>query len=294
MEFIRNDWIRHFKSTSRPTQHIRLISPFITERLVREIMSDFHGDRIEVITRFNLSDFRSGVSSLQALRYLVERGASIQGIRNLHSKVYIFDHSSVILGSANLTAMAFYNNFEFGMRTEDTAQVGTCIEYFDWLKERGGFYLNEAHISGWEQEIGRRQPLNAEPSLPDYGTDPGTNWRDKKYWIKLFGKSDNRVNLDFHAREEVERAHCHYALCFPTNGGQPQRYRDGDTVYMARMLEGTDYSIFGRAECLGHVPGRDMASDEEMDLRDWKARWGIYIRVKEPVFIDATMRNCPK
>jgi hypothetical protein len=294
MELIRDGWINHFINSSRGVQHIQIISPFITYRVVNEIMERFSGNRLEIITRFNLNDFRSGVSNLQALKYLIERGASIQGIRNLHSKVYIFDNSTAIIGSANLTSMAFYNNYEFGMRVSDELHVQECINYFNWLKERGGFYLDMPTINRWEEQLREQRPISSESFLPDYGTDPSMSNIERHYFIKLLGKSDNRVQLDFHAREEIERAHCHYALCFPTNSGRPRRYRNGDTVYMARMLEGTDYSFFGRAESLEHVDDRDYASDEEMEILDWKDRWSIYIRVRNAEFINTVMRNCPK
>ena len=294
MQFIRKGWINHFTVECREVQLVRIISPFITNGVVQKFLREFRGDQLEIITRFNLNDFQSGASSLQALKLLVERGARIQGIRNLHSKVYIFDQSKAIIASANLTTMAFYNNYEFGMEFTDTVHIRSCIDYFNWLKIRGGAYLDPSRISQWQEAIRVQGGNSPRPTLPDHGTDPNVSRIDKQYFIKLFGKSDDRVSLGFHARQELNRSHCHYALCFPTNAGRPRRYRDGDIVYMARMLEGTDYSLFGRAECLAHVDDRDNASEEEMEIIDWKERWGIYIRIKHPEFIDTMMGNCPR
>ena len=38
-----------------------------------------------MITRFNLADFAEGVSDIEALRLLLDAGANIRGIRNLHA-----------------------------------------------------------------------------------------------------------------------------------------------------------------------------------------------------------------
>ena len=291
---IRDRWIRHFEDAIPLAQKIQIISPFITQGIVNDILSGFNGEGIEVITRFNLNDFRLGVSSLDALELLLSYGASIQGIRNLHSKVYIFDDSTAIVTSANLTSSAFFNNYEFGVKVTDNAHVQGCLDYFNWLKIRGGRYLDNPTIRTWREEIGGSRPLLKETVLPDYGANLTTYDIEKRYFIKFLGKSDNRAALDLHSREEIESAHCHYALCYPTNRGRPRRYRDGDIVYIARMLDGTNYSLFGRAECLRHVDERDNASEEEIEILDWKERWPIYIRVKNAEFIDASMGNCPK
>jgi hypothetical protein len=195
MELIRDGWINHFLNSSRGIQNIQIISPFITYRVVNEIMEGFSGDRVEIITRFNLNDFRSGVSNLQALKHLIERGASIQGIRNLHSKVYIFGNSSAIIGSANLTSMAFYNNYEFGMRVSNELHVQECINYFNWLKERGGFYLDISTINRWQEQIRRQGPISSESVLPDYGTDPSMSNIERHYLYFVTLKLGNKNRL---------------------------------------------------------------------------------------------------
>jgi phosphatidylserine/phosphatidylglycerophosphate/cardiolipin synthase-like enzyme len=71
---------------------------------------------LQAITWFNLADFAKGVSDIDALRMLLDAGASVRGIRNLHAKVYLFGVSRAIITSANLTAAALDRNHERAVR----------------------------------------------------------------------------------------------------------------------------------------------------------------------------------
>ena len=63
---------------------VRIVCPFIKEGALDRLLS--HRPRhVQVITRFNLADFAEGVSDTAALRMLLDAGASIRGIRNLHA-----------------------------------------------------------------------------------------------------------------------------------------------------------------------------------------------------------------
>ena len=49
--------------------------------------------------------------------------------------------------------------------------------------------------------------------------------------------------------------------------------------------------IFGRAIGMKHRPGRDDATDEDIALRGWKAKWPRYFRVHHAEFVAGTMSN---
>ena len=40
-----------------------------------------------------------------------------------------------------------------------------------------------------------------------------------------------------------------------------------------------------------HVPGRDDATPQDIELRDWKKNWPCYIRVHHAEFVAGTMEN---
>lgn len=294
IEVIQKNWLDYFLAELQETSSAYLISPFVTRNIVDHLLNNGSAN-IKLITRFNLNDFRSKVSSLSALKKLVEKGAEIKGIKNLHSKVYLFDNKSVIIGSANFTSGGFYNNYEYGIKTTDNNTIIRTSNYFYSLWNISQEILTLTKIEEWENKIRTSRIIPKNDELPDYGqTASIQGTTNRKYFIKLFGKTEHRVDLDFTSRNEIDRSHCHWALTFSGKKGRPRKYNDGDVVYMARMLYGTDYAIFGKGIALKHIDERDVASDLDIEEIDWKEDWPIYIRAQSPEFIDSSMRNCPK
>lgn len=128
---------------------IRLISPFIKAGALHRFLSP-KPTSSQVITRFNLQDFAEGVSDIAALRMLLDTDASVRGVKNLHSKLYLFDSSRAIVTSANLTESALGRNHEFGFVSKDADVVATCGRYFDDLWTRGGTDLTPELLTRWE------------------------------------------------------------------------------------------------------------------------------------------------
>ena len=76
-------WDQELTSAIHADQsEVRIVCPFIKEGALRRLLSHQPGD-VQVITRFNLADFAEGVSDIDALRMLLDTGASIRGIRKL-------------------------------------------------------------------------------------------------------------------------------------------------------------------------------------------------------------------
>jgi HKD family nuclease len=294
IEVINKNWLEYFLAELNGKKSVYIISPFVTRNIVDHLLKK-RSEKIKLITRYNLNDFRSKISSLSALKKLVEEGAEIKGIKNLHSKVYLFDNKSIIIGSANFTSGGFFNNYEYGIKTTDNDTIIQTVAYFESLWNIGNEILTLPKIEEWEKEIEQSKVIFKNDELSDYGKIASIQGSsNKKYFIKLFGKNDFRVSLDYTAKEEIIRSHCHWALTFSGKKGRPRKYNDGDIVYMASMLYGTDYAIFGKGIALKHIDKRDVASETDIDEIDWKKYWPIYIRVKNTCFIDSSMGNCPK
>ena len=299
-EIIHKNWLAYFLSELKGTEKVYIISPFITKNIVDQLLSNFKGVEIKIITRFNLNDFRSGVSSLSALKALISNNGKVKGVRNLHSKVYLFDRKSTIITSANFTAGGFFNNYEFGIKSTETETIKESFDYFNSLWNLDSKDLSLSDIMEWEAIIKNSKQTPKEPKLPDYGIKAsiqGTS--EKQYFIKFFGKTDHREDVNFESKEEIKRAHCHWALTFSGKrgrygNGRPRKYNDGDIVYMARMLVGGAYAIFGKGIALRHYDKRDFASAEDIVHVPWKKDWPVYIRVQETQFIDTKMGNCPQ
>lgn len=294
-EVISKNWLNYFLAELVNTDNVFLISPFVTNNIVNHLLNNKKKSKIHLITRFNLNDFRSQVSSLSALKKLVSKGVEIKGIKNLHSKVYIFDTKSVIIGSANFTSGGFFNNYEFGIKTTDQNTISISNTYFQNLWQLNSEILTINQIEDWEKQLKNYQPISNNNDLPDYGKKALIQGdRKRKYFIKIFGSDDSRVSVNSTTKEEIDRSHCHWALTFSGKKGRPRKYNTGDVVYMARILHGTEYAIFGKAIALKHVDNRDTATTADIKAIPWKDKWPVYIRVKDPVLIDATMGDCPK
>lgn len=296
MKLIKNNWLKVFLQSLNGTEHLRIISPFINQIVVNHLIANWKGKTIQVITRFNLNDFQSGASSLEALKTLVNIGAEIKGIKDLHSKLYIFDTKQAIITSANFTGGGFFRNFEFGILTDELNKVEETTKYFEKLWNFDNKVLDIKMIDSWKKTIKDNKivkPINIE--LADLGTSifrkiVGYN----KYFVKFYGTNNERAELTETVESQVVGSHCHFALTFGDPDRRPRRYNDGDIVFIGRMIHGHDYAVFGKAIAIKHNDIRDIASKEDIKRIAWKEDYPIYIRVHSAEFLNTTLENCPR
>jgi phosphatidylserine/phosphatidylglycerophosphate/cardiolipin synthase-like enzyme len=183
---------------------LRLVCPFIKRRAAERLLAQGKPKTIRVITRFNLCDFYNGVSDTAALRLILENGAQIRGVQNLHAKLYLFDASRAIVTSANLTHAALNRNHEFGFSADDPAIIATCGAYFDNLWKQAGPNLTATRLTEWETRLSRALSGGSRPTPPagldDEGVEAGisppafpvpasisdaSQWFVKFFWQKL-------------------------------------------------------------------------------------------------------------
>ncbi|ADP34538.1 phospholipase D family protein [Bacillus atrophaeus] len=117
---------------------IRIISPFIGYKTALALVNFIEETDNELdcvlITRFDREDFIKGVSSFTGLELLKKAGVKMYALQGLHTKLYIFDNESIIMGSANFTFNGFYKNHEFGIFMEEEREFSVeCNNYFDGL-----------------------------------------------------------------------------------------------------------------------------------------------------------------
>lgn len=287
------------------TSALRIVSPFIKLRALERLLV-LSPQSIQVITRYNLDDFASGVSDIAALRRVIAAGGRVRGIRGLHAKLYLFGASRAIVTSANLTAAALDSNHEFGAVTGDPSSVAACRAYFDRLWALGGTDLSAAQLDTWSDIVSNYRAGGARPtpgaSLGDFGADAGIGPSPpatlpvvvadaSQAFVKFLGESNNRVPLSCPTVEEIERAGCQRVLAYPASK-RPRRVKYDALMYIARLTEQpNDIRIFGRAVGMAHVDGRDDASAADIALRPWRADWSRYIRVHQAEFVAGTMAN---
>ena len=283
---------------------VRIVCPFIKEGALDRLLS--HRPRhVQVITRFNLADFAEGVSDIEALRVLLDAGAGIRGIRNLHAKLYLFGTSRAIITSANLTEAALTRNQEFGVIADDAAIIAACRDYFDGLWRRASSDLSRDMLDSWKETVTHHCAVGGRPNrargLGDFGADsgpaanlpfslpPAVADADQAF-VKFLGEGHNRVPISSTTVKEIEKSGCHWAVPYPANR-RPRSVKDGGVMFIARLTKEPDLRIFGRAIAMKHDPVRDNASPEDIALRPWKEKWPRYIRVHHAEFVAGTMAN---
>lgn len=311
-QFIHNDWLNHFIELSKKVKNeILIISPFIQLNALKTILPKHKKiTDIKTITRFNLSNFYDNVSDIKALLYLMEKGASVKGIRNLHSKVYIFDSKHAIVTSANLTLAALKRNHEYGIMTSNEDEVNELVKYFNELWMNGGSLLTNRKCQDWLKKIDEAYRSRKIPKdkvkLGDYGEDLGLSSSDnsphlesghddltdnQQYFIKFFGISSDRSSRSNEIITEIERSGCHKVCTYPKSK-KPRSVNNGDLIFTARLVEDpNDIIIYGRAIAIKHDPKRDFASESDIRMRSWRSKWPNYIRISEPEFIKGKLEN---
>lgn len=285
--------------------NIRIVCPFIKKRVAERLIKYGKPKSIQVITRFNLADFCDGVSDTAAIRLLLENGAQIRGIRNLHAKLYTFGTSRAIMTSANLTDAALSRNHEFGFVTNDINIIGRCHQYFDTLWEKAGQNLIIERLAEWEEKLGRYLAGGARPArtpeLEDEGVFAGVSvelsplpaWVEdsQQSFVKFFGENQNRAYHSMLVLDEVRRSGCHWACTYPKDK-RPRQALEGAIMFMGRLVKDPhDILIYGRAVGMRHQKGRDDATLSDIKLRPWKENWPHYIRVHHAEFIAGTLSN---
>ncbi len=306
IRLVDTGWGRELRGAlSADASELKIICPFIKSDAIEPLLSG-QPNSIRVITRFNLADFAEGVSDTLALRKLLDSGACVRGVRNLHAKLYLFGTSRAILTSANLTVAALNRNHEFGMVAEDGKVIAACQAYFDDLWRRGGSDLSRDQIDAWEETVTRYRASggrsNRGTGLGDFGVNAGIVDTPpaslplvvadaRQAFVKFLGESGNRVPLSFSAIKEIEQAGCHWAVAYPASK-RPSGVKDDAVIFIARLTQDpNDILVFGRAIGMKHFPGRDDATPGDILLRPWKATWPRYIRVHHAEFVAGTMAN---
>ena len=305
--FIDNNWAKLFDTVSqRNMHHFKFITPFIQLNTIKNIINK-RSFNFNLITRFNLNDFYNGVSSLEALEYLINNGGKVKGIKNLHSKLYLFDAKEAILSSANLTQAALLRNYEFGMHTINAEALTVMEQYFDNLWSNIPTTLNLKQIHSWRKELDAQLKKGKNsykaPNLNDYGcsVDDKTNGEadtsivstldSNQSFIKFFGEGHNRADVNMTVLEEVKRSGCHWACSYPTKR-TPRNVKDGAMIFMGRLVSNpNDILIYGYAIGNQYKESRDDASPYDLKIRSWKKKWSKYIRVHDAKFINATLND---
>ncbi|MCM3584230.1 phospholipase D family protein [Mesobacillus maritimus] len=141
VNLISKDLLNQFQELLEKTEgELNIISPFIgtqTANMLADWLKDNPSVVCNVITRFYREDFVERVSSIYGLERLLHANANIFALVDLHSKLYLFDTHSTIIGSANFTKGGFVSNHEICVLMDDEHEIAEKAQeyFFDLLEQ---------------------------------------------------------------------------------------------------------------------------------------------------------------
>lgn len=305
VRLVDGGWEREFDDAmSAVGDRLRIICPFIKRGVVERLLAAGAPQRIEVLTRYDTRAFCDGASDVEALALLLDRGASVRGVKDLHAKVYLFGRARAVVTSANLTRAALRSNHEFGFVSDDPEVLARCERYFEELWARVEPDLTSERIAEWRAKVERCRAARArggDEGLGDEGVDVALGDEEppifppeaptQPSFVKLFGEGAKRADRTQSVRWAVERTGCHWACTYPPTK-RPRRVADGSIMFMAYLVsDPDDIVIFGRAVGRRHRDDVDVATADEIRQRDFKEHYRLYVRVHDSEFVSGTLKN---
>jgi HKD family nuclease len=303
VQLLNSDWA-HELIDARNKSHecISIVCPFIKLNAIKKVLGEKPIQKIQVITRFNKKDFASGVSDIEALRFLLDLGAQIKGIKGLHSKLYLFKEEA-ILTSANLTYSGLHNNYEFGCRLRQTDLVTECASYFENLWNASQSLLSNEDLDRWQREVEEHQARHqgqGDFEIEDEGADVGNidctpiplRFSEAQAgYVKFFGTARIRASRQARVFDEIKGSGSHWACTYPVSK-RPISVEEGACIFMARTVKApNDFIIYGRATGMQHLHARDEATPNDLEVRPWKSDWPLYIRVHNGQYLGGVLAN---
>ncbi len=142
----------------KDAKEVIIVSPWVKYNALQwMINSDKRSKvpKIRVLMLGSIRDFVNGASDVEVVKWLLEAGADLRLVSNLHAKIYLADKTQAIVTSANLTApgLGFSNgNVEIGILLVDDEAISTLQTIVeDWFAQ--GRKVDTAWLSDMQRKI---------------------------------------------------------------------------------------------------------------------------------------------
>ena len=151
-------------STSSDLKNILIFSAFIKSEPINWLSEMVPEDcAVSIVARFQPNDLNVGASDLEVYKKCSELGWQFGFIKNLHSKIYIFNDDVALLGSANFTSSGLnldgYGNIEMGtevkLSNEDRAKIKSLYSHVTWM--------NDEMYEQMKKELDAHQIIESKP-----------------------------------------------------------------------------------------------------------------------------------
>jgi HKD family nuclease len=285
-------------------RNVYLISPFIginTSKALAQVINE-KKLKATVITRFSRNDFYNNVSSIEGLLILKEAGCNLKAVKKLHTKLYLFDSDSMILGSSNFTDGGLMTNLELNILFMDEKNIiNQGIAYFNEIdiNIESEFFITKEMILE-EMKVLKSVPKRKKQVFPE-DLDFGKIFTPKKNidkieelftpkelkknkistsWIKFEGFSDKRRTKNDEPLIIELNENNFYRTRFPK---KPKGYKNGDLIFIARNSWDKNGNITPVIYGYGITRKFDehnVLSIEEQESDENFKRWPYYIYVE--------------
>lgn len=323
VSLISNDLMDRFKDLLNETEdELNIISPFIgtqTATFLSDWLIKNPTVKCNVITRFYREDFVERVSSIYGLERLLEAMANIYALVDLHSKLYLFDTNSTIIGSANFTKGGFMSNHEICVLMDDEPEIAEkANEYFYDLLEQIQAAGDEGVVTqAWIDEEKKHVPQMAanqrkkditysnifkkgvtlkkivQPDLFESILENSDSSEDVTgIWLKFEGTGEDRIPSDYDYKHmKGVRKRDLNTTYFPR---QPGGIQKDDTMFLTIV----SYDEQGRPTpmIVGYAitdgfNRSNVADDGEVKDSPWKHRFPYYVEFTGGKVINAPIKN---
>lgn len=114
-------------------RNVNIVSPFLTMSMAEKLCEVKEKKNLvcTFITRMYLEDMLAKANSLDALELMLDKGITVYAVKRLHTKLYLFDDTYAVMGSANFTTSGLKRNIELSLLISDeTNLLGKLQDYF--------------------------------------------------------------------------------------------------------------------------------------------------------------------
>lgn len=323
VSLISKDLLNQFQELLDKTEgELNVISPFIgtqTANLLARWLEKNPSVECNIITRFYREDFIERVSSIYGLERLLHANANIYALVDLHSKLYLFDSHSTIIGSANFTKGGFVSNHELCVLMDEEHEIAEkAQEYFldlleqiqatgdagevtqEWIDEEkkyvpqlGADRRNKSVTYSNNKKKGAELKKIVQPDLFEIIFENTDEDKDVAgIWLKFEGTGDDRIPSDLNYQEmKGVRKRDFKTTYFPR---KPSGISKDDTLFLTIV----SYDEQGKAMpmIVGYTKTNGFNMNnvvDDNDIKDtpWKHRFPYYVEFTNGKVIDAPIKN---
>lgn len=119
---------RRWKSELDTEKKVYILFPYITSTTAENVLENVNWENCEIYTQYKIENFVNGSTCIKTLIKLVENGAKIYFLPNLHAKIVLISDTFVSIGSQNLTAN--------GTQNKEATFTSTSLKTIEFIEEK--------------------------------------------------------------------------------------------------------------------------------------------------------------